>query len=1575
MPPPRPVLTSRVASSMAWSAIGLTSVLAIVLALSLNTALTLARPAASAPSVSRAALVGAPVIEVGNGCTLSDAILTVNDQQGHGQCGLPFGGAYQIHIGADLNSFPAPGVIPVTMVPGIEVTMDPYGDPLGELGEAASAMPVITTSVAIFGDELPDGTTTGIYARSGISAGGARLFTVAAGVELFLDTLVIDGFEVHGAPGGTRPCAPLSATCNDFTPDGVVNGIEAYPAANPKGGAVYSAGDLTVRSVHFVENLVVGADVGAGSGPGGSAYGGAIYTEGQLTVERSAFTDDTVRGGQGDSRAAGSAYGADIALGDLGTATITDTVFRNSSAIGGSGTGGKNENDFLTLGTAGADGVCDANDESKADGRPGGSGIDGPNGGNGGSAGNATGVIAGGSVDIAFSSIIGARATAGNAGRGGLPQEGTEGGRGGDGEACSAGGVYDPSSILAYEGLGGTGGDGGDDGRMGFTGHRGDAVATIGARGGLRMTNTTVYDVTSIVPDDAWNLGPWSLTDYEVERQRAIDSTGGKPGLGGCKRLTQLGPNPVCAVAGARGSGNDQIVAREQASLPGSAVVLDGDDLAIANSTIASATLTVPASAERRLANTFRGLTAGKGTKNVSGIKSSIISDIPGGDVAGSACPGLISRGRNVFNGNCPTPQSTDRSSTSPIVDSVEYAKGPALVSGAYGSPDPVRLAVHRPAGISVDHYFTFDDGFEVGTCETLPVLVGNVVTPQSIDVDTTRQPRTGACDVGAYDLRPVTPVVVVNDGGPITHDFDTTFPLCFGPRFALVGDQTVLGNVGASIRVTVTGQTGTVAYDGSFTGDTAPVSLVAADPGPTARAQACVFINPAIGDTGPITVRAVMDPGYGDVVGGNLADDGQVTILAYDPRFAMSTSTPTTVARCSNLPVDFQLINRAFGRTFFPVWPATNWTLHPSAAADADATLTAGDSVSTNGTDAMGWSTAPVSRTLDHSVSYPVPPSTYQGGKKNGESIHQSYAFDDPRIAGTETTEVSLRDALVLPDTAFTVQYTGLDGIHVGETRQVTAHITNTGTLDCNDVWGVTMAMTGDDASSTSGVIGDIAHAGAGERTFTYTAPATPGDVTFTTALTMPGSTTPTSGFTYDTTFPVLQAPPSDLTIDDVRVAEGDAGTTSATFTVSVAATPTDAAFQIDWATAGGTATDGTDFAGAGGTASIPVGQTSATVTVMIVGDVTDELDEGFTVVLTPPTGVTETNPGDFTGSGTIVDDDIPVLSVADADVDEGTGPGSTTVEITMSLDQVPAEPVTLQASTSTGTASTDDFVGVSVPVTFAAGQQTAVISIPVVRDALPELDETFFVSASEVFGASIGTDSAAVTIRDDDAWTVTSAANVTVTEGDPPPATTDVTLSFRLNGPAPQPGFQVDWATTPGTATSPDDVVAAAGTITFQPGETEQTISVGVVNDDLHEADEAFTVTLSNPRLVPRAAAFRSAESVVPRATGFRSAESVVPRATGFRSAKSVVLRATGFRAAEPVLPVTLGGASVTILDDDPLTTTPPYDDATFDYGTFDYCTIDVGTIDVGERSQHDLDRARRDQPVGCRAAGHRR
>lgn len=59
------------------------------------------------------------------------------------------------------------------------------------------------------------------------------------------------------------------------------------------------------------------------------------------------------------------------------------------------------------------------------------------------------------------------------------------------------------------------------------------------------------------------------------------------------------------------------------------------------------------------------------------------------------------------------------------------------------------------------------------------------------------------------------------------------------------------------------------------------------------------------------------------------------------------------------------------------------------------------------------------------------------------------------------------------------------------------------------------------------------------------------------------------------------------------------------------------------------------------------------------------------------------------------------------------------------------------------------------------------------------------------------------------------------------------------------------VDFKTEDGTAKSGEDYERTEGTLCFKPGETVKTISVTIIDDDIFEEDEHFTVRLSNIRL----------------------------------------------------------------------------------------------------------------------------
>ena len=54
--------------------------------------------------------------------------------------------------------------------------------------------------------------------------------------------------------------------------------------------------------------------------------------------------------------------------------------------------------------------------------------------------------------------------------------------------------------------------------------------------------------------------------------------------------------------------------------------------------------------------------------------------------------------------------------------------------------------------------------------------------------------------------------------------------------------------------------------------------------------------------------------------------------------------------------------------------------------------------------------------------------------------------------------------------------------------------------------------------------------------------------------------------------------------------------------------------------------------------------------------------------------------------------------------------------------------------------------------------------------------------------------------------------------------------------------------FATANGSATSPGDYNAAAGTLTFAPGETAKSFNIAIIDDNAKESTETFNIVLSN-------------------------------------------------------------------------------------------------------------------------------
>ena len=126
---------------------------------------------------------------------------------------------------------------------------------------------------------------------------------------------------------------------------------------------------------------------------------------------------------------------------------------------------------------------------------------------------------------------------------------------------------------------------------------------------------------------------------------------------------------------------------------------------------------------------------------------------------------------------------------------------------------------------------------------------------------------------------------------------------------------------------------------------------------------------------------------------------------------------------------------------------------------------------------------------------------------------------------------------------------------------------------------------------------------------------------------------------------------PLPSLSINDVSVIEGNAGTVNAVFTVTLN-NASGQTVSVNYATADGTATQPADYTNTSGTLTFTPGQTTRTITVPVIGETIPEANETFFVNLS---GATNATIADNQGVGTITNDDVPV-TVNPATVPNGT-------------------------------------------------------------------------------------------------------------------------------------------------------------------------------------------------------------------------------------------------------------------------------------------------------------------------------
>jgi hypothetical protein len=314
-------------------------------------------------------------------------------------------------------------------------------------------------------------------------------------------------------------------------------------------------------------------------------------------------------------------------------------------------------------------------------------------------------------------------------------------------------------------------------------------------------------------------------------------------------------------------------------------------------------------------------------------------------------------------------------------------------------------------------------------------------------------------------------------------------------------------------------------------------------------------------------------------------------------------------------------------------------------------------------------------------------------------------------------------------------------------------------------------------------------------------------------------------------------------LSINDVSVAEGNAGTVNANFTLTLSPA-SGKTVTVNYATANGTASAPGDYTSTSGTHTFTPGQVTKTVTVVVKGDTVDEDDETLQVNLS---GASNANVADAQGIGTVTDDDpLPSISVTDVGLTEADA-GTQNATFTVSLSAASGRSVSVNYATINGTAAEPgDYTATSGTLTFAAGESTKTVDVPVRGELDTELAETFTLNLSSPVNATIADGTGVATITDNDPDPTVSVGDVTVNEGNA--GTTNAAFTVQLIASSYKT-ITVDYATAPGTAGAPGDYTATSGSLTFVPGETVKTVLVPVLGDTLDEPDETFDFVLSNP------------------------------------------------------------------------------------------------------------------------------
>ncbi len=301
---------------------------------------------------------------------------------------------------------------------------------------------------------------------------------------------------------------------------------------------------------------------------------------------------------------------------------------------------------------------------------------------------------------------------------------------------------------------------------------------------------------------------------------------------------------------------------------------------------------------------------------------------------------------------------------------------------------------------------------------------------------------------------------------------------------------------------------------------------------------------------------------------------------------------------------------------------------------------------------------------------------------------------------------------------------------------------------------------------------------------------------------------------------------PGPTLSVASAQVAE-DGGQLTVTISLSQ---PADNLVTVNVATADGTATAPDDYLSVSTQVTFAPGFTSQQISVTIVDDGLAEGNEVFTVNLSGASGAPIASGA---ATVTIIDNDVPTVSVSGASAMEGNP-----LSFTLSLDVPSPVETSVNYATANGTATAgSDYVASSGTVTFAPNQMTATVVVQSNDDALSEEAETFTLTLSNPTLLSLGNAVGTGTIEDNDLpFLSLSLAVPSISEGG---GTTVGTVTRNTDTGTE---LVVDLI----SSDTSEAVVPA--TVTIAQGSSTGTFTVMGVDDDEFDGDVLVTITASS-------------------------------------------------------------------------------------------------------------------------------